>query len=210
MGSSPSSDVLITPAAPADADGAAETLVQAFLADPHMTGSLPTGDTAGQLRRLFGSGVRSALRGSGHVYLAVDSEDSSVPPLGVAVWEPPTSKTPPLSALTHLVTQARVYGSRLPDALRNARAFHAHHPKAPHWFLAFIGARPEARGRGVGSALIRQGLAHADAESVGVYLESSSPDNLPYYRKFGFHERGVIPAYGTSPAIGMWRPPSST
>ena len=59
-------------------------------------------------------------------------------------------------------------------------------PAEPHWYLAAIGTRPEARGRGAASALLAKHLAECDADGLPVYLESSNAANLPLYERHGF------------------------
>ncbi|MCX5392251.1 GNAT family N-acetyltransferase [Streptomyces sp. NPDC006482] len=82
----------------------------------------------------------------------------------------------------------------------------AHTPKEPHWFLAVIGADPAAQGQGHGAALLRSGLAKADAAGLPVYLESSKEDNLPFYAHFGFTVREELSLPGGGPALwSMWR-----
>jgi GNAT superfamily N-acetyltransferase len=54
-----------------------------------------------------------------------------------------------------------------------------HHPKEPHWYLAFVGCDPTCQGQGLGSALIKEGLRRCDADGLPAYLESSSPRNIP-------------------------------
>ncbi|MEU6315662.1 GNAT family N-acetyltransferase [Streptomyces sp. NPDC047014] len=80
-----------------------------------------------------------------------------------------------------------------------------HAPGEPHWYLAVIGADPAARGQGHGAALLRSGLAQADAAGLPVYLESSKPDNLPFYEHFGFTLLGEAALPGGGPAIWAMR-----
>lgn len=48
---------------------------------------------------------------------------------------------------------------------------HARHPdRPPHDYLMLLGARPEAQGRGLGSALLRHRLASHDLVGVPTYL----------------------------------------
>jgi ribosomal protein S18 acetylase RimI-like enzyme len=56
----------------------------------------------------------------------------------------------------------------------------------PHWYLMLVGVDPELQGRGVGSAIIREGLARADRESRPCYLETSEARNLGLYERHGF------------------------
>ncbi|MET9951244.1 GNAT family N-acetyltransferase [Streptomyces sp. NPDC006339] len=84
----------------------------------------------------------------------------------------------------------------------------AHAPSAPHWSLALIGADPVAQGTGQGAALLRSGLAKADAAGQATYLESSKAANLPVYEHFGFTVREEFALPGGGPVLwGMWRDP---
>ena len=56
----------------------------------------------------------------------------------------------------------------------------------PWWYLQSIGVRPEARGTGLGGAIIRAGLERAAREQMPVYVEVINPDNLGYYTHMTF------------------------
>jgi ribosomal protein S18 acetylase RimI-like enzyme len=56
----------------------------------------------------------------------------------------------------------------------------------PHWYLMIVGVDPELQGQGVGSAIVREGLAIADRESKPCYLETSERRNLAFYERLGF------------------------
>lgn len=195
----------VLPAAPADRAVAARTLAAAFAADPHTLGLLPPGDVETRLTRLFARIVTETLRIGGHVYLARRTGEPDT--LGVAVWEAPGKPASTLAALDGLPTYLRVFGTRLPDAMRTDAAAHRHRPKVDHWYLRAIGTTPAARGSGAGAALIRDRLVQADAQRVGSYLESSTEHNARYYARFGFAVRSRVPAHGTNDSIGMWRAP---
>ncbi|MEO1249307.1 MAG: N-acetyltransferase [Pseudomonadota bacterium] len=77
----------------------------------------------------------------------------------------------------------------------------AYHPKnQPCWYLPMIAADPAFAGRGLGAALLHQGLARCDAAGQIAYLESSNPRNLNFYRRHGFELMGEIQA-GSSPKM---------
>ena len=66
--------------------------------------------------------------------------------------------------------------------------------------------RPDAQGLGVGSRLLAAGLARVDAKGLPAYLESSSPANVPLYRRHGFEVVEVLKATPDAPEMwAMWR-----
>jgi ribosomal protein S18 acetylase RimI-like enzyme len=88
------------------------------------------------------------------------------------------------------------------------------HPSEPHWYLALLGTHPDHQGQGLGTAVVAPGIAAADAEGVGCYLESSKEANVPYYERLGFEVIGTYDVdRGSGPRLWlMWRdptPPSS-
>jgi ribosomal protein S18 acetylase RimI-like enzyme len=80
------------------------------------------------------------------------------------------------------------------------------HPHEPHWYLPWIGMRPEAQGAGLGARLLRQGLARADAERMPAYLEATNRRNARLYARHGFAILGVVASPGYPEIIPMWRP----
>ncbi|MFJ2740590.1 GNAT family N-acetyltransferase [Streptomyces sp. NPDC087440] len=128
-----------------------------------------------------------------------------------AFWVPAEAqeKAVPDAATIEVLTgilgeRAAQFGAAVETAARHA-------PQEPHWSLALIGADPEARGQGHGSALLRSGLAQADAAGQPVYLESSKPSNVPVYEHFGFRVREEFELPGGGPTLwGMWREPQAS
>src|ERR1700745_617966 len=66
------------------------------------------------------------------------------------------------------------------------------HPEDPHWYLGVIGSDPSVRGKGFGQVLMRARLDRVDAEHAPAYLESTKPQNIGYYQRFGFGVTGEI------------------
>ncbi|MGH3553712.1 MAG: GNAT family N-acetyltransferase, partial [Mycobacterium sp.] len=55
---------------------------------------------------------------------------------------------------------------------------------------------------------MRSRLDRCDAEHCPAYLESSKPENVPYYERFGFTVTGeVVLPYGGPTLWPMWRAP---
>ena len=102
----------------------------------------------------------------------------------------------------------RAFRGRLGAARTVGDLMKAVHPEEPHWYLAMIGSDPAVRGGGYGAALMRSRLERCDAEGAPAYLESSNPDNVPYYLRFGFEVTGQIVIPGGGPTLWpMWRAP---
>jgi GNAT superfamily N-acetyltransferase len=181
----------------------AHVLARAFHDDPAMIWLF--GDRPGarhrRLRRYFASECRRHRRDGGTV-LTADGQP------GAAFWEPPEHwrATWPaiLRAAPMIVT---TIGPRIPRALRGIDVMDRSHPRAPHWYLAVVGTDPPERGRGVGAALLEPVLRRCDAEGIGAYLESSKPENIPWYERFGFRVTGRIDLPGGPPLWPMWRDP---
>ena len=70
-----------------------------------------------------------------------------------------------------------------------------------HWYLDFVGTSNKARGKGLGSLLLEAGLSHG----LPVYLESSNPRNLGFYKRHGFQVTGEPVMKAGPPQWTLWR-----
>ncbi|HMY11212.1 MAG TPA: GNAT family N-acetyltransferase, partial [Turneriella sp.] len=61
--------------------------------------------------------------------------------------------------------------------------------------------RPQRRGQGFGSALIRYITDKADRERKVCYLETDRPGNIPFYEKHGFV---LVDSKELSPGVPLW------
>ena len=78
-------------------------------------------------------------------------------------------------------------------------------PEERHLHLGPIGVSPKLQRLGVGAALMKRYIEHLERENAAGYLETDRPENVEFYKKFGFvvrHEETVIGA----PTWYMWRP----
>jgi ribosomal protein S18 acetylase RimI-like enzyme len=80
-----------------------------------------------------------------------------------------------------------------------------HQPPEPFRYLSHICVAPERQGEGIGTALMRDGLATADREGVPSWLETSRADNAAYYERFGFRTVADEHAPGDGPRIWFMR-----
>jgi ribosomal protein S18 acetylase RimI-like enzyme len=105
---------------------------------------------------------------------------------GAAVWIPPGR----LEVWAgHPWNQARIH-SLTDDGGRRYDAFwqwvNAHSPSERLWQLDSIAVDPSVQRRGFGGALIRAGLARAQAENVGAFLSTGTEHNVSIYKRYGF------------------------
>lgn len=82
----------------------------------------------------------------------------------------------------------------------------SYHPDEPCWHLAFIAVDPSRQGKGLGSALLGEGLRQCERDGMPAYLESTNPANLSLYRRHGFEQIGLIDTGRAPPLFPMIRP----
>lgn len=196
----PSSHV-VRQALRSDVGTVARVLAEAFDADPVMRFIVPAPRYRKRLTALFVFETLLSPRGSW-----VDVVDGEI--AGAALWGLPGAGPPgfwqTLRYSRHLL---RAFGTGLPKAMRAFRTIEDAHPSGPpHWYLQTLGAA--LPGRGVGGALLRDGLARADAQGVPAYLESSAAGNVPIYERFGFRPTRDIVLPGGPTLTAMWREPA--
>jgi ribosomal protein S18 acetylase RimI-like enzyme len=130
-----------------------------------------------------------------------------------ALWLPWDRPEPGVSAvLRRLPLIPRVTGwRRLPSRLRGLATLSTDHPLEPHAYLSMLGVRKEDQRSGIGTALLRAGLARSDTAGVGAFLHTSNPDAIPFYTRHGFEIRGEALRLPDGPEIWrLWRAPSAS
>jgi len=76
--------------------------------------------------------------------------------------------------------------------LKREKDIKKYHPSAPFYYLWFIGVNPYQQGMGKGSSMLQMVLADAKQMGRPVYLETSTLENLPWYKRFGFTVYGEM------------------
>ena len=195
-------------AGPGDLDAVADDLNAAFRTDPQFCWFLRDDAKRESARLRF---MRMLV-----AHIALPSGEVSRPAGGgaVAIWLPSESLGP-----NSLIQELRTFPTilhatglgRLGRLAAMRKAMDDLHPlERPHAYLWFLGVRPEAQGMGVGSRLLRAGLAKVDAQGLPAYLESSSPANVPLYQRHGFEVMREFRARPDAPpAWAMWREPQA-
>jgi GNAT superfamily N-acetyltransferase len=197
------------PAHKADIGELSHVLGRAFYDDPVSMWLMPDDRTrAAHLRRFFSTVTRHHHLAGGGVEVA--REDSAIG--AAAMWDPPGGWKHTLrEQLMMAPSFVRGFGLRLSVGRKIGALLELmtrHHPEEPHWYLAVIGSDLTVRGKGYGQALMRSRLDRVDAEHAPAYLESSKPENVPYYQRFGFEVTGEIVMPDGGPTLWpMWRAP---
>ena len=193
-----------------EAHAAVPPMVQAFWRYPETVHLLPDEHTRRRVLRRY---LLSDLRDSARFDLLLGARvDGAV--VGAAAWLPPEGY--PVS-VSRQVRQALDLLPALPWAWRAAaegrrgqvanRAHHRAHP--PHFYLRTLGIAPELQGRGLGSALVRPVTEQADRLGVGCFLQTATPENVSWYRRFGFDVAAEYRPTPTWPTVwALWRPPA--
>ena len=129
-------------------DGAAAVaaLADAFHDDPVMTWLLGTRvRREPKLRMMFGGAIGGELAKPDHLV------DVGGDGMGVALWHEVDDWKSPDRPLRQVLPAAfRIFGWRLPMAMRVRPAMESVHPEAPHRYLAFIGVHRSKQGTGLG------------------------------------------------------------
>jgi GNAT superfamily N-acetyltransferase len=202
-------EIRVSAARRSDVGAAARTLARAFQRDPVMTWMLPdAGAREKKLPRLFALLMRCHHLATGGSEVARTRSDGSL--MGAAaLWDPPDRwRHGGFESVRALPALFLTFGRRLSTGREVEETMQRVHPEEPHWYLAVIGSDPNVRGKGFGHALMQSRLDRVDAEHAPAYLESSNPDNVPYYQRFGFDVTGEIVLPDGGPKMWpMWRPP---
>jgi len=165
-------------------DRAVTTLQEAFSTDPMFTWIFPDPSRrARSLQALFRVPVEYGLR-HGRV---THSDDGRA----VAIWFPPEKQVTAGGMLrAGLLSVPFRIGLGPFGVFMGANGvmekIHKKHVPEPHWYLLIVGVAPELQGRGVGTMLVKEGLACADESKCPCYLETSEPRNLAFYQRQGF------------------------
>ena len=125
---------------------------------------------------------------------------------GVAGWIPPGSDAEMMEIDRELRPQIAAYtddGGKKYEVMWEWIA--GNFPDEPFWYLDHIAVELEHRGGGVGTALIRHGLAFADRDGVPAFLETGRPGNVAYYERRGFRTTSDGDVPGGGPHIWFMR-----
>jgi GNAT superfamily N-acetyltransferase len=204
MEASPSS-VTVRPAARAESVGLAEVLSAAFYEDPVFGWMMPApAKRLDRLKRFFAIELDAIVFPKGDVWTSAELD-------GAVLCLPPDEwRMPPSVALGHGPAYTRVFGMRLPHSLAVLSKMERRHHREPHYYIPYIGVRPELQGRGIGTELLRPVLERCDREGLPAYLEASCERNAVLYERLGFERGQAFSVLGSSPLLPMLRAPATS
>lgn len=194
---------------PASAERAVVTLERAFAGDPMFTWMFPDPHQRSRALRLMN---RVPLRYGLRYGLVTESNDGRA----IAIWIPP-GRAITVGGMIRCGMLGMPFGVGLrPFAMFMGAndvmgTFHKKYVPEPHWYLMVVGVDPDLQRRGLGSALVKEGLARAEASNGPCYLETSDERNLAFYERHGFVVVGTAPlGKGGPPGWAMRRNPPPT
>lgn len=127
---------------------------------------------------------------------------------GAALWYPPGTKRHTLrETLAESLPFLPAGIPHLGKASKLQRIVTSNWPRQPHWYLSVLSVSPESQGQGHGRELLRPGLAAADRDGLGCWLETQRKSNIPFYGRFGFEPVKELEIDSGVRLWLMWRPP---
>ncbi|MGC1467915.1 MAG: GNAT family N-acetyltransferase [Sphingorhabdus sp.] len=173
-------DRTILPASSAQHQAVIDTLSDAFMTDPALSFIVP--DEAARtkmLPKLFALLVPDDAN-AGTVMRSGNDE-------AAALWRyPGMAKDAGGTSFALMWNMLRIFGFSIARASTVADALAAHLPDGRYHYLHFVGVKRTHQGKGWGGAIIREGLARADADNLPTWLETATPENVPLYQRLGF------------------------
>ena len=180
-------------------DAAAEAgalLGRAFAEDPVFGWLVQGADRERRLVDTFTQFAATASRTRGAQLLATRHRRAAARWLPPGLWRPGFAeflRTAP--SLIGALRAGTVRGLRLQAVVEK------HHLREPHWYLEALGVLPEARGRGLGAAVVQPVLDRCDEQRLPAYLESSNPLNYSFYERLGFVRGMPLPVPRGCPTV---------
>jgi GNAT superfamily N-acetyltransferase len=178
----------------------ASTLAAAFFADPVVAWLIPDRKRRTPLMHAFFQIILE--QAWNQMIYTIDDVRAA------AVWVPPgRAQLSEDEANAIMPTLAAAFDDLTPALETLMAAQEEYHPHEPHYYLPFIGTRPEWQGQGFGSKLLRPALARCDAERMPAYLEATTELNRDLYARHGFVVLGPLEVPGGPTMFRMWREP---
>lgn len=118
---------------------------------------------------------------NGNVYMSEDKNACAL------VLYPHKSRYEPKRLLWDLKLMFFAFGLfQLPKVLKREKIIAQLKDKGPHMYVWFIGVDSGQQQKGIGSRLMNEVLQKARSEQLPILLETSTLENIPWYKKLGF------------------------
>jgi len=192
--------------------GVRTALAAAFIADPMLQWLFPGPVLQAQATAAWLGVFVEAYAAAGVVdIIGTDSVGGGqrVDVVGTALWRLGETSLP-FSTLPSVggLLAAFLGVDRATEVGEGLRAFADNKPSPPFHYLQFLAVHPQGQGKGLGRQLVLHGQHRAERAGVGVYLESTNPRNLAFYRSCGFEQLGQFTlAPDGPPAFRLWWQP---
>jgi GNAT superfamily N-acetyltransferase len=187
-------------------DEASVVAARAFHHDPFFEWLEPNPVRRARGLALFFRATVHALGSTGRITGARQADGRL---MGVAAWVPPGGYPPRgLAQFGEFAGALRAMILRpaaLPDAVRYLMAIEQAHPKDPMWYLLLLVVDPLVQRAGLGTRLQAPVLEIADRDGIDCYLETQKPENLAYYRRFGYEVVEELRPVASGPPLWTMR-----
>ena len=181
---------------------AAAALARAFQDDPLQTYVFP--DPAERVARSpghFAPLLRYGLK-FGEVLTTAGSPAGAAVWLGPDAWEV-TAERAAAAGLDELpIAIGAAAAERFFSVLAVVDPYHHRDVPSAHWYVMVVGVAPEARGSGVGRALLQPMIDRAEAAGQPCYLETAQPNNVSFYEHLGF--RRLVETVEPQSGLRLW------
>lgn len=118
--------------------------------------------------------------------------------IGVVGRAPPGTCWPPMA--TRFRMAARLLSPNLPELWRLGRWLHACEQRdlaEPHWHVGPVAVEVGRQGQGLGTRMMQTLCDDLDRAGEVAFLETDKPENVRFYRKFGFDVSAEADVLGT-------------
>lgn len=201
-----------------DAPEAAAVLATVFVDEPAKLALIPDADG----RRRLTEAVALARVRALAPYAAAHAVEVDGAIAAVALWHPPNVR-PGVGSVLPLLRAALAPGTRAATlagralrslwrdrrAVRRLAAGRLEAARAARagqsWYLALLGTDPRFRGHGLATQLLRHTLSRCDADGLPTWLETTTAENVAFYRRLGFMEVAAIPGGALIPDVWVLR-----
>ena len=191
-------DMVIERYSAARLDSTVSVLANAFVTNPLHVSAFGA-QRIDQNRMFFRIGLRHMFAGQAYVAL-MDGEVLGYVHFNASPHCLPPPQQIPIAAATVL----QPLGAAIPRLIQWFTQWCHLDPEEPHVHLGPIGVAPEAQRRGVGTVLMKRYIEYLEQERSHGYLETDRPENVEFYKKFGFVVQREEQLIGAS-TWHMWR-----